>query len=83
MELLGLNTQSEVKSRTTEEVFGQRIGFFARLFGCWHFRLSRPMTIGKESYRVCAKCGARRRFDTETLKNVGSYYYPPQQSLYP
>lgn len=64
-------------------IFGEKISLFARVFGCWHFILSRPITIEKETYCVCVKCGARIRFDTERLTIVGDYYYPPIASLYP
>lgn len=57
--------------------FGKKVGVFAALFGCWHDELSRPFTIGKESYRVCLLCGARRHFDPRNLKTFGAFYYPP------
>ncbi|HRH44445.1 MAG TPA: hypothetical protein PKY82_22610 [Pyrinomonadaceae bacterium] len=64
------------------EIFGQKIGFLARIFGCWHTRLSRPMTIGKETFCVCIACGARRKFDLEILQMIGDFYYSPMNSLY-
>jgi hypothetical protein len=48
----------------------------ARVFGCWHLDMSRPVTREGETYRACVACGARRRFDTEGWKTVGRYYYP-------
>src|ERR1051326_6655565 len=45
-----------------------------RLFGCWHWEMSRPFTRSSETYRVCLKCGARRRFDLERWEMVGPYY---------
>ena len=47
----------------------------ARVFGCWHREMSRPFTLGGQSYRACLDCGARRAFDTENWKMVGAYYY--------
>jgi DNA-directed RNA polymerase subunit RPC12/RpoP len=62
----------------TDGAFGKKIGVFGAVFGCWHKDLSRPFTTDqRESYRACTECGARRRFDTKTLKTVGSFYYPP------
>lgn len=61
----------------TENVFGDKIGFMGKLFGCWHKELSRPFTNKKSSYRACLNCGALKKFDTETLKTVGPFYYPP------
>lgn len=62
----------------TNDVFGEKIGFFGKLFGCWHKELSRPFTtVKKGSYRVCLQCGARREFNAETLKTFGKFYYPP------
>jgi hypothetical protein len=65
----------------TEGVFGDKIGIFGKVFGCWHGQLSRPFTSVKESYRVCLDCGARKQFDTQTLKTFGPFYYPPAISL--
>ncbi len=47
----------------------------ARVFGCWHREMSRPFTLGGQSYRACLDCGARRAFDTVNWKMVGAYYY--------
>ena len=67
-------------NRTNGE-FGSKIGLFGKLFGCWHKKLSRPFTNKNSSYRGCLDCGARKRFDTETLKTFGSFYYPPVVSV--
>jgi len=61
----------------TEDVFGEKIGVFAKLFGCWHKDLSRPFTNGKESYRSCLHCGARQKFDAVQMKTTRKFYYPP------
>jgi hypothetical protein len=53
------------------------VGLLAGLFGCWHEELSRPFTSADESYRVCLHCGARRRFDPNTLKTYGKFYFSP------
>lgn len=58
-------------------IFGERIGLFGKLFGCWHKELSRPFTNKRSSYRSCLNCGALKRFDTESLKTFGPFYYPP------
>lgn len=81
-EILGLSENRDDGLPITGEVFGNKMGFFARLFGCWHLKLSRPITVKNETYCACSACGARIRFDTETLKTIGGYYYPPNQSLY-
>lgn len=61
----------------TADVFGQKVGFIDKLFGCRHRNVSRPFTKGKVSYRVCIECGARKRFETSSFKTVGSFYYAP------
>ena len=58
-------------------VFGEKIGVFGKVFGCWHRDLTRPFTMGRESYRACTECGARRRFDEKSFQTYGSFYYPP------
>ena len=57
--------------------FGEKIGFMASLFGCWHKRLTRPFTEKHASYRACVDCGARKKFSTEDFRTVGPFYYPP------
>lgn len=54
----------------------ERIGIFAKLFGCRHRRLTRPFTNNNSSYRACLGCGARREFDTKSFKTLGAFYYP-------
>ena len=64
----------------TEGEFGGKIGLFGKIFGCWHKRLTRPFTNRNASYRACLDCGARRRFNPETLKTFGPFHYPPAVS---
>jgi hypothetical protein len=66
----------EIK-KNNQSVFGDKVGFFGRLFGCWHENLSRPFVQDKTAYRACLECGARRQFDPQTLKTHGAFYYPP------
>lgn len=61
----------------TEHEFEQKVGLTAKLFGCWHKEMSRPFTHGRQSYRVCLDCGARRHFDPESFRTYGPYFYPP------
>jgi hypothetical protein len=79
--VLEQNRIAEKMINRTENVFGEKIGLFGKMFGCWHKELSRPFTSLRESYRVCLDCGARKQFDTETLKTFGPFYYPPTVSL--
>ncbi|HEX6648406.1 MAG TPA: hypothetical protein VF075_02665 [Pyrinomonadaceae bacterium] len=44
-------------------------------FVCWHIKMSRPFTRDGESYRVCLRCGVRRRFDLQEWKTKGDYYH--------
>ena len=75
--VLEQNTIAQSVINRTDEVFGSKIGLMGSLFGCWHKQLTRPFTIGSESYRACLGCGARKQFDTKTLRTVGSFHYPP------
>jgi len=68
-------------SVSEDRTFGEKIGFLAALFGCWHKSLSRPFTIGNDSYCACLDCGARQPFDVQTLKTYGSFHFPPAVSL--
>ena len=49
----------------------------SRVFGCWHLRLSRPITRGTESFQVCLRCGMHRAFDLENWKHTSRFYPPP------
>jgi hypothetical protein len=75
--ILDQNKIAQETLERTNDVFGDKIGVFGKLFGCWHKQLSRPFTSKNSSYRTCLHCGARKRFDTNTLKTVGPFYYPP------
>jgi len=56
----------------------ESLGYFSkRLFGCWHLRMGRPLTLGTHTHRTCAKCGMRRDFDLATWKMKGRYYCDP------
>ena len=79
--VLEQNRIAESIINRTKGVFGNKIGLMGKLFGCWHKHLSRPFTNRSASYRACLQCGARKRFDTETLKTFGPFYYPPAVSL--
>ncbi len=79
--ILEQNKIAESFVNQTNETFGRKIGLLVQLFGCWHKQISRPFTIGNDSYRACLHCGARRAFDTTTLKTYGSFHYPPAVSL--
>jgi hypothetical protein len=61
--------------------FGDKIGIFAGVFGCWHTSLTRPFVSGDVAYRACLHCGARKPFDTESLQTYGSFHFPPEIAL--
>lgn len=65
------------KNEVDDFVFGQKVGLFAKLFGCWHNNVSRPFVQGNTAYRSCLQCGARKQFNPETLETYGSFYFPP------
>ena len=52
-------------------------GLVTRVIGCWHLKLSRPFTHGRESYRTCLRCGMRREFDLQRWKSIGRFYSSP------
>jgi len=76
--VLEQNFITESAINKTDDLFGRKIGFFSTLFGCWHKDVSRPFTQkGRKSYRACTECGARRKFNTQSLETTGPFYYPP------
>ncbi len=68
---------NERQAGVNNQVFGAKVGIFAKLFGCEHNNISRPFTTRGTSYRTCLNCGARKQFNSETLETFGSFYYPP------
>ena len=60
-----------------EELVGRKIGFIGSIFGCWHKRLTRPITSESTTYQSCLECGARKNFDARTFRSSGRFYYPP------
>jgi len=54
----------------------KKIGFLGSLFGCWHKRLTRPMSDKESTHQTCVECGARRQFDAAKFKAFGPFYYP-------
>ena len=68
------------KTPAIRRVGGRFKAAYARIFGCWHREMSRPITRQRHTYRVCLDCGAHRTFDTEQWKMVGPYFceIPPQ-----
>ncbi|MEP6900319.1 MAG: hypothetical protein ABJA66_01135 [Actinomycetota bacterium] len=73
-------TTTEVLNNTFIE---EKQSFIKRLFGCWHQRLSKPVTIDKTTFCYCKDCGLRRKFDIETFKPQGAFYSPrPVKTIY-
>ncbi len=79
--VLEQNIVAERVLNNSSESFGRKIGVFGKLFGCWHKEMSRPFTGKSGSYRSCLNCGARKKFDTENFKTLGTFYYPPSVTL--
>ncbi|CAN5563840.1 hypothetical protein BH10ACI1_BH10ACI1_10820 [soil metagenome] len=71
------NTIQNIRNSVDRRIFGDKVGIFGKLFGCWHENISRPFVQNATAYRSCLECGARKQFDTETLKTHGAFYYPP------
>lgn len=68
-----------MKTETTIEIgndaaFIEKQSFLKRLFGCWHSRMSKPVTIDKRTFCYCKDCGLRRRFDTKSFRLEGAFY---------
>ena len=67
---------NSIEVNVEKEIFGKKVGLIARIFGCKHMRMSMPVTTKEITYRFCPTCGIRRRYDLETSRLQGSYYYP-------
>ncbi len=78
--VLDQNQVAEAYITRTNGAFGSKIGVIGKIFGCWHKQLSRPFTNRNASYRACLNCGARKHFDSGSLKTSGPFHYPPDVS---
>lgn len=58
------------------EMFGENQSIIERILGCWHLKMSRPITTENVTYRYCIKCGLRRNYDLANFRSVGTYYSP-------
>ena len=47
----------------------------ARVFGCWHWELSRPFSREGRAYRTCLNCGAQRQFNLGNWEMQGKFFY--------
>lgn len=75
--ILEQNLLAEKSVNHRSNTFGNKIGLFASLFGCWHKRLTRPFTSDKHTYMACLECGARKKVDAQNFKVSRAFYYPP------
>jgi hypothetical protein len=45
------------------------LSFFSEiLFGCAHARLTRPFTLGEETYEVCLDCGKQIYYSAQEMR---------------
>jgi hypothetical protein len=45
------------------------------LRGCWHSKMSWPVSAHGYSYQVCMGCGIKRLFDEKDFRAYGPYRY--------
>jgi hypothetical protein len=63
--------------------FEEKQSFFKRLFGCWHSRMSKPVTVDNTTFCYCKDCGLRRNYDFQSFKPKGAFYSPrPVKTIY-
>ena len=43
--------------------------------GCWHSKMSWPVSFEGHSYQVCLGCGIKRLFDESAFRAYGPYSY--------
>jgi hypothetical protein len=50
------------------------LSFFSEiLFGCTHSRLTRPFTLGQETYEVCLDCGKRIYYSAQEMRPLTAW----------
>lgn len=78
---MDISSPATENSITEDEIFGERVGLFARVFGCRHYRMSRPVTTDSITYQYCSECGIRRKYDAVTFKPAKELYYPASAEM--
>ncbi|MBC7901075.1 MAG: hypothetical protein H7070_13610 [Saprospiraceae bacterium] len=73
---LDRNLITEAALNLPEDRHIKKIGLMGKLFGCRHKQLTRPFSDRNSSYRACLDCGARKKFDTQSFKTSGAFYFP-------
>lgn len=72
-----------MNSAANDAKLEERQGFLKRIFGCWHSRMSRPVTLDNITYCYCKDCGLRRRYDINSGRTHGAFYSErPLKSVY-
>jgi len=50
------------------------LNFFSEiLFGCTHSRLTRPFTLGQETYEVCLDCGKQIYYSAQEMRPLTAW----------
>lgn len=50
------------------------LNFFSEiLFGCTHSRLTRPFTLGHETYEVCLDCGKQIYYSAQEMRPLTAW----------
>jgi hypothetical protein len=45
------------------------------LRGCWHRKMSWPVSVQGRAYQVCLGCGVKRLFDERAFRSYGPFRY--------
>jgi hypothetical protein len=70
------NVVGQINAVNTASSLWSKIGtWLTRILGCWHTEMSRPLSIGGQTYRTCLDCGAQRQFNTGNWEMQGNFYY--------
>jgi len=82
-----MQSQVALKKNNGHAVAGNPSGgavgsLMARVFGCWHRKMSRPFTEQGQTYKTCLSCGARRQFNLGRWEVQGDFYYRLPTSTY-
>jgi hypothetical protein len=78
-----MEIMKNIATQKTENTLIEEQSFIKWLFGCWHTRMSKPVTISNTTFCYCKDCGLRRNYDIDTFKPTGAFYSPrPGKELY-
>jgi transcription elongation factor Elf1 len=78
-----MNDLTTTQNLPPDSFVEEKQSIIKRIFGCWHSRMSKPVTTDNTTFCYCKDCGLRRKYDIKTFKPQGVFYSArPVKTIY-